>query len=138
MIIESANVTMLDGSMTRAMEVYVGKDVFSFVHARKPARATVRGKKVEPSTEIIGLMLSNGQHFFGSRNQRVAVVHNKSVRFRPLCDIMLGDKLRGERAGMPVNVEVSGLVFNDHKEMRLVEFELDHDKPFVAQGILCR
>ena len=99
--------------------------------------ARVLDRKIESHEYVVCLLLGNGQKLTGSRDQMVAVCREKSVRFTPLSDVAIGDKLRGELAGMPVVVNVIGLGF-DSKPVRLVGFELDHGKNFVADGVLCR
>jgi hypothetical protein len=120
-----------------AIEVFPGREVLSF-RDNHMARAQVLNRKVEMSREVIGLLLSNGQRLAGSRDQKVAVYRDKRAQFTELSNVEIGDRLRGEKAGMQVVVNVTGLMFYPRQEVRLVGFQIDHDKNFVAEGVLCR
>lgn len=137
MILDTAKVSLVDGSQKQAIEVFPGGEILCFM-ARKMARAKVLGRKIENRSDVICLILTNGQKLTGSRDQKVAVYRNSNVMFRPLADVEIGDHLRGEKDGMPVVVSVIGLSFDGNRPKRLVEFHLDHDKNFVAEGVLCR
>ena len=139
MIADCSKVSMSDGARLPAMEVYPGRDgLLSFGARQRWVNARVMGRRIESKPDVIGLMLSNGQTLCGSPDQKVGVHYKKSVRFRELADITIGDRLRGEVAGMLTTVVVTGLMFYPKKEVRLVELELDHGKTFVADGVLCR
>ena len=127
---------MFDGTYLPAMEVYPGKQVLSFGYKRI-TRAQVRDRKIENQQDVICILLSNGQKLTGSRDQMVAVYRSKSVRFTPMADVAIGDRLRGERAGVPIVVGVIGLAFEPRREVRLVGLDIDN-KTFVAESVLCR
>ena len=137
MIQDTARVSLHDGTQQAAIEVFPGRELLSFGQGRM-TRARVLDRKVENKADVVGLVLSSGQKLTGSRGQMVAVCLSKKIKFRSMNDVKIGDRLRGERAGMPVIVNVVGLLFYPRKEVRLVGFELDHGKNFVAEGILCR
>lgn len=137
MIQDTAKISMSDGTQASAIELFPGRQVLSFGH-RHMMKARILDRKIESKTDVICLLLNNGQKLTGSRDQMVAVYRNHRMRFTPLADVEIGDHLRGERAGMPVIVSVIGLAFDLRKEVRLVSFQLDHDKTFVAEGVLCR
>lgn len=137
MIVDSAKISMSDGTQTQAIGVFPGRELLSY-EQRKMTRVRVKDRKVEMKNDVIGLLLSNGQRLCGSRDQLVGVCLEKIVKFRPLADVNIGDHLRGERAGMPTTVDVIGLLFFPRTDVRVVEFKLDHNKNFVANGILCR
>ena len=139
MIADRSKISMSDGAHLPAMEVYPGREgLLSFGLKQRWVNARVVDRKVESKPDVIGLILSNGRTLCGSPDQKVAVYCKKSIRFRELADITLGDRLSGEVAGMPTTVIVTGLLFYPKKEVRLVGFELDHGKSFVAEGVLCR
>jgi hypothetical protein len=139
MIADIASVSMSDGAHLPAMEVYPGRDgLLSFGQKQRWVNARVVDRKVGSQLDVIGVMLSNGHTLCGSRDQRVAFQGKKFVQFRQLADIAIGDRLKGEVAGMPTTVIVTGLLFSPKKEVRLVGFELDHGKNFVADGVICR
>jgi hypothetical protein len=136
-IADNAVVSLLDGTQLAAMEVYPGRDLLSF-QSRHTTHARVLDRKVETRQDAICLVLSNSLHLCGSPDQKVAVVKEKTVQFRMLSQVGIGDRLRGERAGMPVTLTVIGLLFYPRKNVRLVGFTLDHEKTFIAEGVLCR
>jgi hypothetical protein len=138
MIQDTATVSLFDGTAAPAMEVYPGGQLLSFTPTKAPTRARVLEKTVANYTDAVCLLLGNGCKFMGSRDQKVAVFTDKQVRFKELADIMIGDRLRGEKAGVPIIVTVIGLSFDLNRQIRLVGFKLDHNKNFVAEGILCR
>lgn len=137
MITDDVFISMGDGSRIAAMEVRPGRKILSFKDSRLML-AEVLQQKVEMGKDAIGLVLSSGQRLCGSRDQKVAVFKEKIIRFRPLSEVETGDRLSGERAGMPTTVNVVGLITNHEKEVRFVGFTLDHDKSFVAEGVVCR
>jgi hypothetical protein len=137
MILDSSKVSLADGQLLAAADVYPGNEVVSY-NQSKMARAQILDRKMASSNDVIGLVLSNGQKLCGCRKQTVAVQMRDRIRFRELSEIKIGDLLRGERAGMPVIVRVVGLLFFPRKDVRLVEFEIKGGRPFVAEGILCR
>lgn len=137
MILDSAKVSLLDGSQKQSIEVLPGHSVLSFVNG-KATRAQVLNRAIETKTDIIGLVLTNGQKLCGSPDQKVAVYRRKTLRYLALKEIFIGDHLLGERAGMRVVVGVTGLVFYPRNQARLISFELDRGKPFIAEGVLCR
>jgi hypothetical protein len=138
MILDSAKVSLTDGTQAEAISVFPGRDLLSF-HQEKPARSTVADRTVRESPSVMGLVLSNGQRFCGSEDQEVALYRNHRIRFVRLRDVMIGDTLRGERAGRATVVKVAGLVFYPPtKPQRLVGFDLDKVKNFVADGVLCK
>ena len=137
MIVDTAKVSLSDGTQTQAIGVFPGRELLSY-ESRKMTRVRVKDRKVQMQSDVIGLLLSNGQRLCGSRDQLVGVCLEKSVKFRPLADVNIGDHLRGERAGMPVTLDVIGLLFYPKTVVRVVEFTLGHNKNFVAEGVLCR
>ena len=138
MIVDDAKVSLFDGTYLPAVEVYPGKHVLSFGPTRKVIRGRVLDRKIENQTDVISLILSNGQKLTASRDQVVAVYREKHIRFTPLSEVSIGDRLRGERAGVLTIVAVVGLAYDLRKEVRLVGLQLDKGKNFVAQGVLCR
>jgi hypothetical protein len=137
MILDSAKVSLSDGTQAEAISIFPGRDLLAF-HQEKPCRSTVVEKTVQSSSDVIGLVLSNGEKLCGSPDQEVAVYKNHRVKFTPLPKIRIGDTLRGERAGRATVVKVTGLLFFPKREVRLVALDLDKAKNFVAGGILCR
>ena len=136
MIQDTAMVTMYDGEEKRACDVEQG-EVLSF-NGIKPSRAVVTERRMENRRDVVGLILSTGKRFCGSQDQRVAVLRASNIVFRPLSDVENGDVLRGEEGGMAINIRVLGMLFFPHKEARLVSFDIEKGKPFVAEGVLCR
>ena len=137
MIADTAKVSLFDGTHVNAMEIYPGHDVLSFGH-KALTRARVVNKRVQNQTDVIGLLLNNGQKLVGSRDQKVAVHRKQNIVFLPMEKIDIGERLRGEKAGMPVILNVIGLVFYPRTAVRVVGLELDHGKNFVAESVLCR
>jgi hypothetical protein len=136
-IADTAKVSLYDGTHLPAMEVYPGHQILSFATHRKTIRARVLDRKVENGQNVVCLLLGNGGKLTGTRDQMVAVYSDKQIRFKPLADVEIGNRLRGEVAGVQVVVNVIGLAF-DTRPVRLVGFRLDGQKPFVAEGVLCR
>ena len=136
MIQDTSNVTMYDGETRRACDVENGA-VLSF-SGIKPTKAVVTERRMENRQDVVGLILSTGRRFCGSQDQRVAVLRPHNIVFRPLSDVESGDVLRGEEGGLAINIRVFGLLIYPHKEARLVEFQIENGKPFVAEGVLCR
>jgi hypothetical protein len=136
-IVDSAKISLFDGTHLPAMEVYPGKSVLSFGH-KHLIRAKVLERKVESREDVVGLILSNGQKLTGSRDQKVAVYRDVKLKFTEMADVEIGNRLRGENAGVTTIVTVIGLTFDFRKEVRLVGFEFDHGRNFVAEGVLCR
>jgi len=137
MISDLARISLGDGARMAAIDVFPGREVLSPIRDARVTKARVLSRNVSSRHDAIGLLMDTGSTLFGSPDQKVAVCVNKTIRFRPLGDITIGDVLRGEVAGMPITIKVSGIVANP-KETRLVGFRLDHDKNFVAEGVLCR
>jgi hypothetical protein len=137
MIQDTSRITLLDGTYAPAMEVYPGKSVLSLDYKGK-SKSRVLERKVESREDVVCILLSNGQRLTGSRDQKVALYRDTHIRFSPLADVEIGDRLRGERAGIPVIVTVIGLLFDLNREFRLVGFEFDQGRNFVAEGVLCR
>lgn len=137
MILDSAKVSLSDGTQAAAISVEPGRNVLSFQRT-KPIRASVIEKKIAMSADVIGLVLSSGQRLVGSQALKVAVYRKSNIRFVPLSEIAIGDHLSGEKAGMAVVVSVIGLLFCPRTQARLVGLQMDHRKPFVADGVLCR
>lgn len=137
MIKDSALISLSDGSRLPAVEVYPGKSVLSF-GPKHPVESRVVERKVESREDVVCLLLSNGKKLTGSRDQKVAVYRNANLRFTEMADVVIGDCLRGEEAGMPVILGVVGLAFDTRREVRLVGFDFDARRNFVANGVLCR
>ena len=137
-VADCTSVSLADGTFLPAMEVYPGKEVLSFLPTKKPGHARVLDRTVESHSDAISLLLSNGQKLTGSRDQMIACHRGRNVIFRPLADVELGDRLRGERAGVPVVVTVIGLSIDLNREVRLVGLQIDHDRNYVAAGVSCR
>lgn len=136
MIHDQAKVSLFDGKLLRAIDVDAGKLLLSFSPRMKPTQALVENRRIEERTDTKSLLLSNGQKFTGSPDQKVAAHRQKTVRFVPLVDIEIGDRLRGELTGMPTILDVIGLAF-DPRPIRMVHLDT-HDRNFVAEGVLCR
>lgn len=136
-IADDTFISMSDGTRITAMDVRPGRKVLSFKNSRLTLAEVLR-QNVEMGKDAVGLILSSGQRLCGSRDQKVAVFKERNIRFTPLSEVEVGDTLRGERAGMPTTVNVVGLMSDPQKEVRFVGFTLDHDKSFVAEGIVCR
>lgn len=137
MILDSSQISLTDGSRETAIDLSAGHELISFVNAR-PTRARVVEKNVTPSSDVMALVLSNGQKLVGSRDQKVAVMREQNVVYKRIENVLIGDRLRGEAGGRHVTVKVVGLMFYPREQKRLVHLRLDHDKEFVAEGVLCR
>lgn len=137
MILDTSQISLTDGSRETAIDLYPGHELISFVNSR-PARARVVEKNVTPSSDVMALVLSNGQKLVGSRDQKVAVQRAEKVIYKNISNVMIGEILRGEMGGRYVTVKVTGLVFYPREQKRLVALKLDHEKDFVAEGVLCR
>lgn len=137
MILDTSKVSLANGESQPAIDLFPGREVLSYNQSRM-GRAVVREKTVGAGNDVIGLVLSSGQRLCGTRNQTVAVMRNKTVRFTEMADVKIGDVLRGERAGVPIIVKVVGLLFFPRREVRLVQFEMDKGKAFIAEGVICR
>ena len=138
MILDTAKVSLSDGSFKQAIEVYPGGELMSYMKSSDRSVGKVLNRKVDTKTDIIGIVLNNGQRLCGCRNQRVAVFRKQNVCYTRLADVEIGDHVRGQLQGMPIVLGVVGLVFYPRKEARLVEFEIEHGKPFVAEGVMCK
>jgi hypothetical protein len=130
---------MMDGTHKQAIELMPGKEgLMAFGQAGRPTKARVIDQKVETHTNVVELILANGQSLLGTQDQLVALRLKKLTCYRPMGDILIGDSLKGERAGMPVTVNVIGIVKYPERDVRLVGLTLDHEKNFVAESVLCR
>ncbi len=135
MILDDSLITLRDGEHQKAMEVYPGKEVLSF-KCGKSGRATVHAKVVGMQNSTVRLLFASGGSLTGSWDQPVAKVHAKNVRYIPMNEVGIGDKLLGERAGMPVTLDVIGRTLPGG-EARLVGFDTGGFS-FVAEGVLVR
>lgn len=137
MIQDAARVTLFGGDWAYAIDLETGKEVLSF-EGVKPKKRKIVARTIAQRPDVVGLLLSTGVRFCGSQDQKVAVVNSKNVHFTPLSEIETGTILRGEAQGAAVNVKVLGVLHYPKREARLVDIVLEHDKPYVAEGILCR
>lgn len=131
MILDSARISLEDGSEGAAIDVQPGRNVAAY----KKRCAVVKEREIETREDVIGLILSNGRRLIGSRDQMVCRI-GKTRFFKAMADIEIGDRLMGWTAGMPVILSVIGIVCLTHKQMRLVS--LTTTAPFVAEGVVCR
>lgn len=137
MIQDASRVTLFGGDWAYAIDVAEGREVLSF-EGIKPKKRKVIARKIEQRPDVIGLLLSTGVRFCGSQDQKVAVVGPKHVMFTPLSEIETGAVLRGEAGCTAINVRVLGVLHYPKREARLVDIALEKDKPYVAEGVLCR
>lgn len=137
MILDTSKVSLADGGWESAIDLQPGRELVSY-HAAKMARTVVSDKKIASGSDVIGLVLSNGQKLCGTRTHQVALYRNGRLTFREFAEIKIGDVLRGERAGMPITVQVLGLLYFPRKDVRLVGLQTSNGRPYVAEGALCR
>lgn len=136
MILDSSLVTLRDGTYRQAIDLSPGRELLSLRDTRA-ATTAVSSRTVENRKDAIRLILSSGDTFCGSPDQRVGLFRNRNLVFVPLARVEIGSRLRGERAGIALTVEVIGKATSD-SECRLVRLETRGEKPFVAEGVLCR
>lgn len=137
MVIDTAPITMFDGTMKPAIDVFPGGEVVTLFN-NKLRSAPIIKKTVENHNDVVCLILSNGERLVGSRDQRVATFKNRRSWYTQMADIEVGSELMGFVAGSQVVVRVVGVMYHPTKQVRLVGFELQKNDCFVAGGLLCR
>ncbi len=137
MILDSARVTLMDGSLRQAIDLNPGAEVLT-VRNQRPKPAPLVDRRIENHNDIICLILSNGDRLIGSRDLRIGVFHNRRMSFRQMADVEIGSDLRGQVAGTMTTVRVIGVLRFAKREMRLVGFQFADDETFVVEGVLCR
>lgn len=136
MIADNTPVSLPSDERKPIMEVYVGAEILTF-RSGKPKKGVVKGKRAALYVrDLLRLMLSTGESLALSKDQTLAIAGDKKLSFRPASEILVGDTLRGERAGMPITVRVIGKAVED-RPMRLVALDLGGD-PYICAGVLCR
>jgi hypothetical protein len=137
MIIDTAQVSLMDGTTRAAIDVFPGWEVVTIDHNRVKSVNVVK-KTVENHTDVVCLILSSGDRLIGSRDQRIAIFKNKRHWYTQMSDIEIGAELVGAVAGTNVVVRVVGLMYHPRKEVRMVGFTFPKHECFVAEGVLCR
>lgn len=132
MILDSARISLEDGSDGAAIDVQPGRNVAS--HRKR--FAIVTNRTITNREDVIGLILSNETRLIGSRDQLVLKIGKKTKTFKQMAEIEIGDRLLGWRQGMSVILGVTGIVCLTHKQVRMVELQTSH--PFIANGVVCR
>jgi hypothetical protein len=137
MILDTAKIALTDGTTKAAIDLNPGGTVLSVFNYRVGA-APIVNKTVENHRDIVSLILSNGERLVGSRDQRVAIVKNKRVRFVEMTDVDPGVEVAGSVAGAHVVTRIIGIMYHANKEVRLVGLEMPKNGCFVAEGVMCR
>jgi hypothetical protein len=137
MIIDTAQVSLMDGTTRAAIDVYPGWEIVT-IHNNRMKSSPVVKKTVENQTDVVCLILSSGERLIGSRDQRIATFKNKRNWFTQMADIEVGAELAGAVAGANVVVRVVGIMYHPRKEVRMVGFTFPKHECFVAEGVLCR
>ena len=85
MILDSAKISLQDGSEIAAIDVQPGRSLA----AHKKLGAVLKNRTIENRLDVVGLVLSNGNKLCGSMDQKVAVIRthaaSKSVRSSHRC-----------------------------------------------------
>ena len=135
MISDTMNVTLRDGSVRRAMEIYPGKEVYTPSKALN--KLVVKNRTIEERSDTICLVLSNGRNFWGSRDQKVSCMGKRYPSFITLSDVEIGMTLRGDENGVRTLVKVVGVQLFAKTAHRLIGFDLA-GAPFVVEGVVCK
>lgn len=136
MILDCSPISLIDGERTDAINVFPGRPVLTFRSGRM--RGTViKSREVGFFSRVYTVHLSNGESLAATPEQKVAMADGKHLRFREIGNVEIGEKLRGEAAGVPITVLVIGRTVSSSEQARFVGFDTG-GSPYVASGVLCR
>ncbi len=133
MIADNSSISLSDWRERAAIEVYPGAELASPMS--KPTR--VADRTVTTSRNAICLLLSNGKTLSGSGDQKIRRwgTYGGFIRMK---DIEMGQKLMGNVEGVQTVVHVTGIMWLDEEDVRLVELDTHEGRPYIAGGVVCR
>lgn len=140
MIADTSKVTMPDGATVPVIDLFPGRSIVSPKSqngiAWRLSAIPIRDRRIEMKGEVHRIILSNGESLTATADQRVATVGRKSLSFRRVGAIKLGDLVIGECSGVRVSMTVAATE-RSTDPVRCVSLETG-GKPYIAEGVVCR
>jgi hypothetical protein len=132
MILDTSKVSLPDGSLKLAIEVYPGARIAT---DKKRRGALVDDRVIENRNETVKLIFSNGTALEGSRDQKVYVWTDKTLHCKTMEEVELGERAVGWVSGLRTVLHVAAIRYTEAPH-RLVG--LTTSQPYVVEGVMVR